>query len=352
MTPTSSRISLLFSIIAISVTVLVAALAGASPVILLVLAITGGVGFYLVFRLILHFTLYKGLEAIWANIKSHRKGKSQNDPYDDVFQPRWIDHEIRYLLKEKTEELARLREIEKFRKDFLGNVAHELRTPVFGIQGYLHTLIDGAADDPAIRDRFLAKAARNADNLTVIIEDLITISRIESNEVRIERTTFDMVKLVEEVFESMEYQANNKGINLIRKGLESAYIFADLQKIRQVLTNLISNSIKYGKDGGQTIVNLFDMRDMILIEVADNGQGIGKEDLPRIFERFYRADKNRARSHGVSTGLGLSIVKHFVEAHRQEVKARSSLGNGTVFSFPLKKSKEKSKQLKINNRLD
>lgn len=352
MTPTSSRISLLFSIIAIGVTVLVAALAGASPVILLVLAITGGVGFYLVFRLILHFTLYKGLEAIWANIKSHRKGKSQNDPYDDDFQPRWIDDEIQYLLKEKTEELARLREIEKFRKDFLGNVAHELRTPVFGIQGYLHTLIDGAADDPAIRDRFLAKAARNADNLTVIIEDLITISRIESNEVRIERTTFDMVKLVEEVFESMEYQANNKGINLIRKGLESAYIFADLQKIRQVLTNLISNSIKYGKDGGQTIVNLFDMRDMILIEVADNGQGIGKEDLPRIFERFYRADKNRARSHGVSTGLGLSIVKHFVEAHRQEVKARSSLGNGTVFSFPLKKSKEKSKQLKINDRLD
>ena len=150
----------------------------------------------------------------------------------------------------------------------------------------------------------------------------------------------------------MEYQANHKKIGLVRKGVGAANVFADLQKIRQVLTNLISNSIKYGKEEGQTIVNIFDMSDMVLVEVADNGQGIGKEDLPRIFERFYRVDKNRARSHGVSTGLGLSIVKHFVEAHGQEVKVRSSLGNGTVFSFPVRKSKETSKQLKITKELD
>lgn len=349
MTPTASRISLLFSAIVIGSGVIVAVLAGASAIILLVLSIVGMVAFYLIFRLILHFTLFKGLEMTWLNIKSHRKGKSVNDPYDDVFQPKWIDEEIRHLLKEKTEELARLREIEKFRKDFLGNVAHELRTPVFGIQGYLHTLIDGAAEDPAIRDRFMAKAARNADNLTVILEDLITISRIESNEVRLERSTFDLVKLIDEVFESMEYQAGHKKIGLVRKGVEVADVFADRQKIRQVLTNLVSNSIKYGKEEGQTIVNLFDMNEKVLIEVADNGQGIGKEDLPRIFERFYRVDKSRARSAGVSTGLGLSIVKHFVEAHGQEVKARSSLGNGTVFSFTLKKGKGEGKQLKLKD---
>ncbi|MGB0430339.1 MAG: sensor histidine kinase, partial [Bacteroidia bacterium] len=153
--------------------------------------------------------------------------------------------------------------------------------------------------------------------------------------------------LIDEVFEGFELDAEPKGISLKRKGLDKAVVEADYQKIKQVFVNLVSNSIKYGKENGQTTVSVFDLKEQILIEVADNGVGIDKNDLPRIFERFYRVDKSRSRNEGSSTGLGLSIVKHFLEAHNQEIKVRSSQGKGTVFTFTLAKSSEKFKQLSL-----
>ena len=302
---------------------------------------------YVVFKMLLYNLVFKGLEQVWSNIRSLRAGRSPHDPFDHTFNTKWIDDEVKLLLKEKVTEIVKLKEVEQFRKDFLGSVAHELRTPVFGIQGYLHTLIDGAINDERMRDRFLQKAVKNADSLTAILEDLITISRIETNQVKVEETSFDLIELIDEVFEGFELDAEQKQISLKRKGLEKATVKADYQKIKQVIINLISNSIKYGRDEGQTSVSTFDLKDQILIEIADNGMGISKDDLPRIFERFYRVDKSRSRHEGTSTGLGLSIVKHFLEAHDQEIKVRSSVGKGTIFTFTLPKSKEKSKQLKI-----
>lgn len=305
-------------------------------------------GYFVIFRVLHYLFLFKNLEAVWNSIRSLRKGKSPFNPYNSDFNIEWIDDEVKLLLKEKTTEIGKLKEVEQFRKDFLGNVAHELRTPVFGIQGYIHTLLDGAADDPQVRDRFLNKAAKNADGLTAIIEDLITISRIESNEVKVDSSDFNLISLIDEAIEASEYLADKRHIEVIRKGLEDVEVSADYQKIKQVLTNLISNSVKYGKDKGQTIISTYDMKDHVLIELADNGIGIGNEDLPRIFERFYRADKNRSKLHGGSTGLGLAIAKHFIEAHGEQIKVRSSLGKGSVFSFTLPKSSGEARQLSFD----
>ena len=344
----NNRASLIFSSVAAISTAIALLIAGLRSVTVVVASTALFLAYFGLFRALFYIMIFKDLEAVWNNIRSLRKGKSPFNPYDQGFSPKWIDDEVKLLLKEKATEIGKMKEIERFRKDFLGSVAHELRTPVFGIQGYLHTLIDGASDDPKTRERFLNKAAKNADNLTVIIEDLITISRIESNEVKVDPVSFDLIRLIDDVLETLDFHASKQSIELIRKGLTSVEVFADVQKIKQVFTNLVSNSIKYGKDDGQTIVSTFDMKDSVLIEVADNGVGISNEDLPRVFERFFRVDKSRSRQHGNSTGLGLSIVKHFIEAHGQEISVRSSPNKGSIFSFSLPKSTDREKQLKID----
>ncbi|MBI1185072.1 sensor histidine kinase [bacterium] len=348
MSATNNKVSLIFALIVSLLTTVVLMFSGLLNVLTLAIVITILFGsYYVLFRVLLYVFVFKNLEEVWSNIRSLRKGKSPHNPFDHTFSTKWIDDEVKLLLKEKATEIGKLKEVEQFRKDFLGNVAHELRTPVFGIQGYLHTLLEGAASDAAIRERFLLKAAKNADGLTAIIEDLITISRIETNEIKVEPSSFDLVDLINDVFESIDYQAEQKHIHLSRKGLLKAEVYADYQKIKQVFTNLLSNSIKYGNENGNSTVSLYNLKEQILIEVADNGIGISKDDLPHIFERFYRVDKNRSRAHGASTGLGLSIVKHFLEAHGQDIKVRSSLGKGTIFSFTLPKSTEKERQLTL-----
>lgn len=344
---TNNRVSLIFALVvtAVCAIILAATKVNAVTIVIVMLLLLGAL--YVLFRVLLYLLVFKGLEQIWSNVRSLRTNSSPHDPFANAFSTKWIDDEVKLLLREKTTEIGKLKEVEQFRKDFLGNVAHELRTPVFGIQGYLHTLIDGAADDEKIRLRFIKKAAKNADSLTTIIEDLITISRIETNEIKVEKSSFDLIELIEEVFESLDYIAGKKSIELKRKGLNNIDVSADYQKIKQVFTNLLTNSIKYGKDEGQTTVSTYDLKDQVLIEVADNGIGIDKSDLPRIFERFYRVDKNRSRNEGASSGLGLSIVKHYLEAHEQEIKVRSSKGKGTIFSFTLPKSTQKEKQLTL-----
>lgn len=342
-----NKLSVVFSAVVTLLTAVALLVAGIGIVPVVIGSTILFLTYFAFFRLSLYFMLFRDLERVWNNVRSMRKSKSSKDPYNNGFVPKWIDEEVKLLLKEKTTEIGKMKEVERFRKDFLGSVAHELRTPIFGIQGYLHTLLDGADNDERVRARFLKKAANNADSLTIIIEDLITISRIESNEIKLHRANFDLIELIEEVLEALDFQAGQSAIELSHKGLSSTIVYADVQKVKQIFTNLVSNSIKYGKEDGQTIVRTFDMKDSIMIEVADTGVGINKEDLPRIFERFFRVDKNRSRQHGNSTGLGLSIVKHFLEAHGQEINVRSSPGKGSIFSFSLPKSLEQDKQLKI-----
>ncbi len=237
-------------------------------------------------------------------------------------------------------EIARLKEAEQFRKQYLGNVAHELKTPIFNIQGYISTLLDGGLEDELINRKYLERAEKSIDRLINIVNDLDTIAKLESNMNRLQMETFDVVALAREIAEQAEIEADRKGIEISVKGAENLpspfWVQADKHFVGQVFVNLIINSIRYGKEGGTTRIRFRDMLDKILVEIEDNGLGIGKEDLPRVFERFYRTDKGRSREQG-GTGLGLAIVKHIIEAHGERITVRSELGVGSTFSFTLKK---------------
>jgi len=215
---------------------------------------------------------------------------------------------------------------------------HELKTPIFNIQGYILTLIDGGLEDPSINRLYLERTEKSINRMISIVEDLEDISRLESGELILNREEFDIVKLVEEVFEIMEMKAKQKGIRLSvfsssGKGIK---VVADRKRIQDVMNNLIINSINYGNKGGNTTVSFMDMGQNLLIDVTDNGIGISEKDVPRIFERFYRTDKSRSRDQG-GTGLGLAIVKHIIEAHNQTISVRSRLDKGSSFVFTLKK---------------
>lgn len=238
------------------------------------------------------------------------------------------------------QEIARLKENECYRKQYLGNVAHELKTPIFNIQGYISTLLDGGLEDELINRKYLERAEKSIDRLINIVNDLDTISKLESDMNRLEMEQFDIVALAKEIAEQAEMEADKKHIRIQVKGADNIpspfWVLADKHYIGQVLVNLMINAIHYGKEEGVTRIKFRDMLDKILVEVEDNGQGICKEDIPRIFERFYRTDRGRSREQG-GTGLGLAIVKHIVEAHGERIAVRSEAGMGSTFSFPLKK---------------
>ena len=251
-----------------------------------------------------------------------------------------IGEELTAWADTNDKEIARLKEAERFRKQYLGNVAHELKTPIFNIQGYSSTLLDGGLEDELINRNYLERAEKSIDRLINIVNDLDTISKLESSMNKLNLEKFDIVALAKEIAEQAEIEADKKHIRISVKGVENLpspfWVLADKHYIGQVLVNLIINSIRYGKEGGQTRIRFRDMLDKILVEVEDNGLGIGKEDLPRIFERFYRTDKGRSREQG-GTGLGLAIVKHIIEAHGERISVRSEPGVGSTFSFTLKK---------------
>ena len=248
-----------------------------------------------------------------------------------------VDHEVREWARTKTQEINQLKKLEHYRKEFIGNVSHELKTPIFNIQGYILTLLDGGIDDENINLKYLESSEKSINRLISIVNDLEKISRLESTELKLEFSNFDIVPLFNEAFEMYEMAAQKKNISLGLKNpdQEPVLVNANREKIFDVVVNLVSNSIKYGKKDGQTTVDFLDMDNRILIEVEDNGIGICEEDLPRIFERFYRVDKSRSREIG-GTGLGLSIVKHVIEAHHQTINCRSEAGKGTSFAFTLK----------------
>jgi two-component system phosphate regulon sensor histidine kinase PhoR len=230
---------------------------------------------------------------------------------------------------------------EEYRREFLGNVSHELKTPLFTVQGYLATLLDGAINDKNVRKKYLERAEKGVERLIYIVEDLDLISKLEMGDVNLEMSLFNIVELVQNVFDLLEMNADKKNIILMfdRKYTKSIKVFADKEKIQQVLTNLVMNSIKYGKENGTTEVSIEDLvNDKMIVRIKDNGEGIEKHNIPRLFERFFRVDKSGARSGGGS-GLGLSIVKHIIEAHGEKIYIESEFGKGSEFSFTLEKDK-------------
>jgi two-component system phosphate regulon sensor histidine kinase PhoR len=249
-----------------------------------------------------------------------------------------VDQEVKQWAEDKMAEIDRLRDLEKYRKDFVGNVSHELKTPIFNIQGYILTLLDGGLEDPKINRLYLERTEKSIDRMISIVEDLESITKLESGEMKLNREPFDLGKMTEDVFELELRDANARRIsmNLAVKASKPVVVMADKKRIFEVVSNLVGNAIKYGKKGGNVNVVFYDMDKMVLIEVSDDGIGIEKKDLTRIFDRFYRVDKSRSRMQG-GTGLGLSIVKHIIEAHEQTIHVKSQIEKGTTFTFMLEK---------------
>lgn len=250
-----------------------------------------------------------------------------------------VEREVDEWAERHNEDFEELERLASYRRRFIGDVSHELKTPIFNIQGFIHTLLDGALDDPKVNKQFLNRAAKNADRLQAIVEDLETINKLEAGQMVLDLREFDIHDLAEEVFADLEMRANERKVRLVfKEGANHHYrVRADKETIRQVMMNLVHNSIKYGKDGGLTKVSFYDMETFILVEISDNGIGIQPEHLDHLFDRFYRADKSRSRDAG-GTGLGLSIVKHIIEAHKQTVNVRSTLNQGATFGFTLEKA--------------
>lgn len=282
----------------------------------------------LIYKLIHNLKLGKDLKEALGE-------KMSDDPINDVEQ------QVRDWAKEKKKEIDRLKEQERFRREFLSNVSHEFKTPLFALQGYVDALQDGMMqEDMEMATQFLKKASSNLDRLSFLVKDLDEISKLESGQIKINYQRFDLIQLVKEVLESMEDKAFAHGITLVfkEKYQHPTTVRADSEKLRQVFVNLISNSIKYGKRGGQTDIRIYELFETVLVEVTDDGIGIEEKNLPRVFERFYRTDRSRSRKIGGS-GLGLSIVKHIIEAHQQTINVRSTEGVGTTFAFTLEKIK-------------
>jgi two-component system phosphate regulon sensor histidine kinase PhoR len=252
-----------------------------------------------------------------------------------------LTKEVKKFATDKKLEIETLKVREEYRREFMGNVSHELKTPLFTVQGYLSTLLDGAMKDKDLRKKYLERAEKGVERLIYIVEDLDMISKLEMGDLNLEYSVFNIIEVIQNVFDLLEMQADKKNIILMfdRKYNKSIPVFADKEKIQQVITNLIVNSIKYGKENGTTEVTVEDLiKNKIIVRVRDNGEGIASHNISRLFERFFRVDKSGARSEGGS-GLGLSIVKHLIEGHDEKIYVESEFGKGSEFSFTLEKQK-------------
>lgn len=298
--------------------------------------------FYAIWRLIKHnieFFVYRRIKLIYKTISRLKTNEFPQEGMDfdaDVIGD--VNKDVVSWARESKDQIDQLKEQAQYRKEFIGNLAHELRTPAFNMQGYLLTLLEGGLEDPKINTKYLARADKNLDRLIYLINDLDKISRLEAGEEPLETSVFDLYEFAVEMADYQVDRAKRKEISVkVISPQKALLIEADKEKISQVFTNLLTNAIRYGKDGGWIEIRFYDMDDNILVEVEDNGVGIAEKSLPRLFERFYRVDKSRARNAGGS-GLGLAIVKHIIESHGQTINVRSELGSGSVFSFTLKKA--------------
>jgi len=304
----------------------------------------GALGLFVLSMAIIYATIerfiYQKVRIIYKNIHRFKSTKERAKDLrmnEDVMEK--VQQDVMDWAQERVQEISLLKEQESFRKEFIGNLAHELKTPVFNIQGYILTLLEGALEDPDHNKKFLIKAAKNVDRMAGLIDDLDVITKIEGGSLELELRQFNLTSLVLDVMDQLEQRSKRAGIKVefLDENRRNVEVIGDAPKIEQVVTNLISNSLRYGKQGGQTQIRFFDMDEQMLVEVADDGIGMSEEHLPRIFERFYRVDKSRSRNVGGS-GLGLSIVKHIIEAHGQSISVRSTKGQGSTFAFTLQKA--------------
>ncbi len=281
--------------------------------------------------------LYKKLNPVYRFLfnTDYKKRPSRSERHILVEE---VEENVKEWAQTRSKEISELKQTEKYRKEFLGNVSHELKTPIFNMQGYVLTLLDGGLDDPSINRLYLERCEKSINRMINIVEDLESISRLESGELQLVYETFNLVALVRESFEIQEMQASSREISLTLE-VERDFVpmvRADRKRIMEVVNNLLINSIKYGKRKGKTVVSFVNTEDKIIVQIADNGMGIAEKDQTRIFERFYRTDKSRSRDQG-GTGLGLSIVKHIIMAHNQNIQVQSKPDQGSVFSFSLDK---------------
>lgn len=298
--------------------------------------------YFIIYKTIDSF-IYRKIKLIYKNIHRLKRGKNINESelksQSDLLEN--VNKEVTEWAKMQKEEIQSLKTLEEYRRKFVGNVSHELKTPIFNIQGYILTLLDGGLYDESINKKYLKKANKSVDRMISMVKDLETISFLESGIVAVQPFRFNIVELAVDVVDFLEVKASKKDITLhLAKGNQQPpiFIYADKEQIRQVLINLVDNAIKYMDDNPNPYIKIsfYDMDENILVEISDNGRGIAVDNIPFLFDRFYRVDKSRSSGQG-GTGLGLAIVKHIIEAHKQIINVRSSLGVGTTFSFTLKK---------------
>jgi two-component system phosphate regulon sensor histidine kinase PhoR len=334
-------ISLIISIVCVTLVILSLFLDIGHPIIMIIASIIIAfiIAFFLIYYAVNNFIfekinpIYKTIENIPITKDELRKKLEGKDVIQEV-----KSMVINYA-QNRTKEIKKLRRMEKYRKEFLGNVSHELKTPIFNIQGYILTLLDGGLEDPEINREYLERTEKSINRMVSIIEDLESITKLETGKMKLEWENFDIVQLVKYVYELQDSIRARFNIDLSfdRSYDKPIMVRGDKKRITEVLNNLVVNSIFYGNKGGKTTISFAEMGEHILIDITDNGLGLEEDEIPRIFERFYRTDKSRSRDRG-GTGLGLSIVKHIIEAHNQTITVRSEPGTGSSFCFTLKKS--------------
>jgi two-component system phosphate regulon sensor histidine kinase PhoR len=295
--------------------------------------------YFLIITIIQNF-IYRKIKLIYKFIYQTKASKKEEMYYKYILPQKSIDEvreDVEAWAEQRSREIELLKQNESFRKEFLQNLSHEFKTPVFAIQGYVDTLLEGAMENPEVNKRFLEKAAKNVERLVNLIRDLDEISKLERGELKLSKQYFVVQDLVKEVFESLSWKADQRNISFsIKKGCEQPLtIYADKEKIRQVLTNLVDNSVKYGKHSGSVVASMYNTDERnILIEISDDGMGISEKHLDRVFERFYRTSEGRGRD-AAGSGLGLSISKHIIEAHKHSIHVRSKENIGTTIGFTL-----------------
>lgn len=286
--------------------------------------------------------IYRRVKKIYDDVSLLESSSFSSKPVTTDMKT--LTQEIEKFAEDKKIEIDTLKIREEYRKDFLGNVSHELKTPLFTVQGYILTLLDGAMNDKKIREKYLNRANKGVERLIYIVRDLDLITKLEVGGLKLELEEFDIIELIQNVFDLLEMKAAGKDITLTfdMEYIDSIYVNADREKIQQVITNLLVNSIKYGHPNGTTEVSVENLiKNKVIVRVTDNGEGIPKQHIPRLFERFYRIDQSGSRAEGGS-GLGLSIVKHIMEAHDEKIYVESEADVGSEFSFTLEKTENNS----------
>ena len=304
-----------------------------------IIPILGAVFVYVVFYFLLKKFIQHRLSLLYRSIQTKPGISSQKNVEESLDSMIEIaERDVQSWQQKQDQEISKLKDQEAFRREFLGNLAHELKTPVFSIQGYILTLLEGGLEDDTINKTFLERASRSTDRIVSILEDLDQITKLEIDALKMKFEIFDIIEMASESIASTELRAKDKKIKFsIQNEIEDIFVYADKKRIAQVLTNLLNNSISYGKENGETTISIIVIDDLVTIEISDNGIGIDQEHLPRLFERFYRVEKSRNRHKG-GTGLGLAIAKHIIDSHNQKISVKSSIGSGSQFTFSLDKA--------------